>query len=605
MRPNLSLPSSLVFSCLLLAGALLPLQASAQTVQTSDYIYIGFEAEDHVSKDERWVTTTPSTPTEDNDPDGNHSDQAGGSTYLEVLPDMRVTHDDEFGPPTAFWGSGGQGPAIEYLVDFPEPGRYYVHARAYSTGTEDNGMHVGINGTWPASGQRMQFCIAQHRAWWWGSAQRDAGGNGSCGTEKTIWLDVPSAGVHTVNVSAREDGFELDRIALIKDLSGNTRICSPTTLTGVNCRNGSIESADGFVDLRVILSAEPVGADPEAELPDPVEVELNGDITLTAIIENLDAFDTANDIVLTLSPVDGEWQMMNMDQRCTAVGDEFECTLNSLHPTAPNENAPFVFTMKALIEGENRIDASLISADLDDTPANDVAQTTLKVGTGVAPAPKQTDVKLSMDTDKNQYETGETVMLSVGLNNIGEEVVDEVTFNLPVPTGLMLANALSLPSECSFTNQVQCTFLSLAVASSKTFTLDMVIGAKGVYTLSASIASENDVNSANNLDSDSFSVTDPVVDTTTSGSADSASATAGSSDGMGTVTAGDSGSVDGATAGDSAGSSDDGADSGTTQTPTADTKSGALAHWFLFVVMLFCLTRLYGWHQRQLVAIKK
>jgi len=343
------LPVSLLIklSPLLLSVAVLPQMAVAQTVQTNEYIYIGMEAEDHIQKNDRWVTTTPTTPAVEQDPDGNHSDQASGSTYLELLPDVRVTHEDPFGPPTAYWGRGGQGPDAHYQVNFPEPGRYYVHVRAYSTGTEDNGMHVGIDGTWPASGQRMQFCSASKRAWWWSSAQRDAGGNGSCGVEKTIWLDVDSAGMHTVSISAREDGFEIDRFALIKDLSDNTRICSPQNITDVNCRNGSIESADGFVDLRVRLAAEVVGADPEVEPPNPVEVDEGSDITLTAKIENLDGFDTATDIVLTLSPVAGDWLTTAMDSRCSAVGDTFECNLNQLHPTAPNEYEPFVFTYHA------------------------------------------------------------------------------------------------------------------------------------------------------------------------------------------------------------------------------------------------------------------
>jgi len=74
-----------------LAG-LLGAQASfAQTVIEPEYIYIGVEAEDAVYKNERWVLTEPGTPTLENDPDGNHSDQASGSQYLELLPDIRVT----------------------------------------------------------------------------------------------------------------------------------------------------------------------------------------------------------------------------------------------------------------------------------------------------------------------------------------------------------------------------------------------------------------------------------------------------------------------------------------------------------------------------------
>ncbi len=650
MRMPLSIRSSLVLSCLLLAATSLPLQVSAQTVQTADYIYIGIEAEDHVNKHERWVTTTPSTPTEENDPDGNHSDQAGGSTYLELLPDVRVTHDDTFGPPLAYWGRGGQGPDADYLVDFPEPGRYYVHVRAYSTGTEDNGMHVGLNGNWPASGERMQFCTAHHRAWWWSSAQRDSGGNGSCGTEKTIWLDVPSAGVHTVSISAREDGFEIDKLALMKDLSGNTRVCEPTTLSGVNCRNGSIESADGFVDLRVILSAEIPGADPEVEPPNPVEVVQGENISLTAKIENLDAFDTANEIVLTLSPVPGDWNMIAMDDRCVVAGDEFECSLNSLHPTAPNEFAPFVFTMQARLDGDIRIDASLLSADVDESPANDVAATIVRVLPGTAPVDQDTDISLSMGTDKGQYETGETVALTIEINNQGNFAADNVQFNLSLPAGVSLSTQ-SVPADCNGTEPVECNFARIEAEENESFTLELTADDDGLHTISANIGALNDINSTNNLDSDSFVVTEPVVETTTAGEADSAGSadgaqTAGNTDGA--ATAGDTdGSTSGETTeGQTAGSTTDAGttagdsgtqgttDSGTTSgsdttagaadtgvtsagettsqtagdsgaTPTEDTKSAALVHWVLFVLLMVFLTRLYGRHQRQRVTIDK
>jgi len=644
----------MVFSSLLLASAMLPLQATAQTVETSEYIYIGFEAEDHVSKDERWVTTTPTTPTQELDPDPNHSDQAGGSTYLELLPDVRVTHDDDFGPPLAYWGRGGQGPGVEYLVDFPEAGRYYVHARAFSTGTEDNGMHVGLNGQWPDSGQRMQFCIAHHRAWWWGSAQRDAGGNGSCGMEKTIWLDVPTAGVHTVNVSAREDGFELDRLALIKDLSGNTRVCSPTTLTGIGCRNGSIESADDFVDLRVILSAEAIDADPDVEPPNPTEVVQGSNIKLNAIVENLDAFDTANDIVITLSPVPGDWNMIYVDPDCEAVGDEYKCTLDSLHPTAPNENETFLFTMQARVEGDIRIDASLLSADVDDSPANDVAATIVRVLPGVAPADQDTDISVTMDKDKADYETGDAVELSVVINNLGNFAANNVLFSLDPPVGLTL-NAQSLPNECSSAGQVECSFTTIATLASEMFTLNFSSDDAGSYNLPASVSSSNDNNASNNQASSVVVVVEPTppeetdttgtldgeVDGTTTGGTDTAgTSTAGATtsdsagettDGASTVESDTSGAATaGGTAGDTSAGSTDGdmtsatdgetivenTDSGSTDsagvdsgdTPAVavnDSKSGAMAHWFILLMVLMCLTRLYGLHQRKLVAINK
>ena len=49
----------------------------------------------------------------------------------------------------------GKMALVSYPVYFNNPGRYYVWVRAYSTGTEDNGLHVGLDGTWPELGQRL------------------------------------------------------------------------------------------------------------------------------------------------------------------------------------------------------------------------------------------------------------------------------------------------------------------------------------------------------------------------------------------------------------------------------------------------------------------
>jgi len=637
-----SLPTTLRMASVLFIGLLHIPGVAAQTEITSDYIYIGFEAEDHLNKNERWVTTTPSTPTEENDPDGNHSDGAGGSTYLELLPDIRVTHDDPFGPPLGYWGQGGQGPDADYIVNFPEPGRYYVHVRAYSTGTEDNGMHVGLNGTWPDSGHRMQFCTAHRRAWWWSSAQRDAGGNGSCGIEKSIWLDVPSAGQHTVSISAREDGFEIDRIVLLKDLSGNTRVCEPTNITGVNCRNGSIESADGFVDLRVRLETIAEGADPEEEPPNQLEVDPGANVQLTARIENLDAFDTATDIVLTLSPVANEWTMVDMDNRCEQEGDEFICTLDDLHPTAPNENAPFEFILQADASGDLRIDASVLSAEVDDAPANDVAATIVSVSGNVEPVLTETDLSLVLDTNEGAYETGDTVLVSAQLSNLGEAAAEDVAFNLTVPAGLNVNDAV-LPFGCTAGDPVQCGFESIDAASDEVVSIELIASETGIYTLSASLSAANDSSMSNNFDSDSIFVTDPEPPMTTTasgtdgetdgatGSSDSggtdAASTAGTTGGLtggsiittGGITSGTTGltagsttgqttaastdSSAGSTAGDSS-SSDSDSTAGDSSSSDSDSDAGATSEWFVLLLVLLFLTRLNGRHERQRVTVR-
>lgn len=146
-------------------------------------------------------------------PDGDASHVAGasGGAYLEVLPDTRRTHADKLIHGENFSNEPGKLAVLSYKVHFNTAGRYYVWVRAYSTGSEDNGLHVGLDGAWPESGQRMQWCQGK-QAWRWESKQRTE--QEHCGVPHQIYLDVAEPGEHVVSFSQREDGFEFDRFLL-------------------------------------------------------------------------------------------------------------------------------------------------------------------------------------------------------------------------------------------------------------------------------------------------------------------------------------------------------------------------------------------------------
>jgi len=144
----------------------------------------------------------------------NHSATASGGKYLMILPDTRVTHADELINGENFTNEPGKMAILHYPVYFNNPGRYYVWVSALSTGTEDNGLHVGLNGEWPESGARMQWCEGKNQ-WTWASKQRRE--EDHCGVERLIYLNIPSKGLHTISFSMREDGFRFDRFALTKE----------------------------------------------------------------------------------------------------------------------------------------------------------------------------------------------------------------------------------------------------------------------------------------------------------------------------------------------------------------------------------------------------
>ncbi len=148
------------------------------------------------------------------DEDGSHCQHAGNNAYLEILPDTRVTHDDKLIAGENFSNKAGQMGILHYRVKINNPGRYYVWVRAFSSGAEDNGLHVGINGQWPETGQRMQWCKGK-RGWRWESKQRTE--KVHCGEPYLIYLDIEEAGVHEITFSMREDGFEFDRFLLTNE----------------------------------------------------------------------------------------------------------------------------------------------------------------------------------------------------------------------------------------------------------------------------------------------------------------------------------------------------------------------------------------------------
>lgn len=180
--------------------------------------YVIFEAEDFISQEKSdvrsWVIQTEDNACSDTsqpDPDPLHCTTASNKSYIEILPDTRVTHDDPLVKGVSFSNEPGILAVISYDIKFNTPGKYYVWARVFSTGAEDNGMHVGIDGTWPESGQRMQWCDGKNQ-WTWESKQRTK--EVHCGVEKQIYLMVDEPGVHKISFSMREDGFELDQIVL-------------------------------------------------------------------------------------------------------------------------------------------------------------------------------------------------------------------------------------------------------------------------------------------------------------------------------------------------------------------------------------------------------
>ncbi|GEC72603.1 hypothetical protein SAMN05443543_11422 [Flavobacterium flevense] len=186
--------------------------------------FLQVEAEDFYkqtnSEIRKWYVIDVNFKTEIKDADDSHTDTASGSKYIEILPDTRQTHDDKLVQGENFTGNTGTMAVVHYKVKINTPGRYYVWAKAFSTGSEDNGLHVGLDGNWPESGRRMQWCEGK-RSWFWDSKQRTE--EVHCGVPYQIYLDINKAGEHDIQFSMREDGFEMDQWLMTTDKNYNPR----------------------------------------------------------------------------------------------------------------------------------------------------------------------------------------------------------------------------------------------------------------------------------------------------------------------------------------------------------------------------------------------
>ncbi len=215
-----------------------------------------------------WYVTAPGqVPAFDADADPEHLGGSSNGAYLEILPDTRQDGNDPLVQGVSFSNAPGVLGILSYKVYINTPGRYYVWVRAYSTGTEDNGIHVGLNGEWPESGQRMQWCEGKNR-WRWESMQRTE--EISCGVPYSIYLDIEEPGEHEIQFSMREDGFEFDKFILTQDRefvrpadAGPEPVVKqgflPDSIVGGVSDSSDFEPVDVFLDPSEISHALPAG----------------------------------------------------------------------------------------------------------------------------------------------------------------------------------------------------------------------------------------------------------------------------------------------------------------------------------------------------------
>jgi hypothetical protein len=93
-------------------------------------------------------------------------------------------------------------PRLDFEVNFVKTGIHYVWIRGIGASSSDDSVHVGLDGAESATSDRITGFSS---SWSWSQSTMD-------GPVATV--NVTSAGVHTVNVWMREDGFVFDKLVL-------------------------------------------------------------------------------------------------------------------------------------------------------------------------------------------------------------------------------------------------------------------------------------------------------------------------------------------------------------------------------------------------------
>lgn len=218
-----------------------------------------------------YITSSNSTPEISPDGDEPHVGGAVGGAYVEALPDTRRTHDDKLIHGENFSNVPGKMAVLHYKAHFNTPGRYYVWARTYSTGAEDNGLHFGLDGEWPESGQRWQT-VAKN-GWNWDCKQRTE--NVHTGVAYELYMDIEKPGVHELTVAMREDGFELDRFVLTtKKEDGRPKEDGPD----VRIKTGSLPKPFPFIAAVTSVAAD--NAKSKVALVEPRKPSGDGSVTV-------------------------------------------------------------------------------------------------------------------------------------------------------------------------------------------------------------------------------------------------------------------------------------------------------------------------------------
>ncbi|GAB4526497.1 MAG: hypothetical protein Kow0063_00810 [Anaerolineae bacterium] len=121
----------------------------------------------------------------------------GGSPGMKAMPDSGLNQNTNY---------AANSPELQYQANFDASGTYYVWVYGRGPSGDSDSVHVGLDGAEIATADRISSFPSSSVNW--SNSTMD-------GVRASI--DVPSAGLHTLNVWMREDGFEIYKLLLTND----------------------------------------------------------------------------------------------------------------------------------------------------------------------------------------------------------------------------------------------------------------------------------------------------------------------------------------------------------------------------------------------------
>ena len=106
-------------------------------------------------------------------------------------------------------GIASDAPSLDYRVNVGTAGRYYVWVLGRATNGGNNSVHVELKGSTSSTASSIQ--LKRDGIWHWNSQRMRGAG--------AAYLDIATAGTHTITLKMREDGAEIDHIFLTSNPS--------------------------------------------------------------------------------------------------------------------------------------------------------------------------------------------------------------------------------------------------------------------------------------------------------------------------------------------------------------------------------------------------